>query len=151
MVWSHGDCFDCGTVDNCLAHVDFTKIYFLPIGADLYLRVINAFRKRDLIAANIPRRSAMATLDPFGVGLLLGFIVSGPVFASARIAIGLLGGIAVSVTPFVLTSGFGAFQHALEEILKALTTDSRLTGGLLFGVAGAGVYSVVFRKFTKWM
>jgi hypothetical protein len=90
-------------------------------------------------------------IDPFSMGLLLGLVVGAPVFASARIAIGLLGSTAAGVMPFIITSGFEAFRRSLDAIVSSLGSELRLTVGLLIGLALAGAFSAVFRKFTNWM
>lgn len=90
----------------------------------------------------------MTTLiDQFGVGLLLGLLVGAPIFASFRVAIGVLGSATAGVLPFVVTNGVEAFQRALGAILGALGSDFRLAGGLLLGILIVGVLSVVYRKF----
>jgi hypothetical protein len=85
-------------------------------------------------------------IDSFGLGLLLGILIAAPAFASARIAIGVLGSAAAGVFPFVVTNGLEAFQKALEGILKVLGSDFRLAGGLVLGVLIVGVLSVAYRR-----
>jgi hypothetical protein len=84
-------------------------------------------------------------IDPFGVGLLLGILVGAPIFASSRIAIGVLGSAAAGVMSFVIINGLEAFQHALGAFVKALGSDIRLTVGLLLGIMIVGVLSIVYR------
>jgi hypothetical protein len=71
-------------------------------------------------------------------------------FASARIAIGVIGSCGAGILPFVLTNGLDAFERVLFGILKAVGSDFRLAGGIILGLGFVGVMSVVFRKFVTW-
>jgi hypothetical protein len=92
----------------------------------------------------------MHTIDPFGGGLLLGLIIGMCLFASARIAVGVIGSCGAGILPFVLTNGLDAFGRMLFEILKTLESDALLTSGILLGLAIVGIMSVVFRRFATW-
>ncbi|MFZ1990663.1 MAG: hypothetical protein WAW96_12925 [Alphaproteobacteria bacterium] len=82
----------------------------------------------------------------FTLGLLVGFLVATPAFASRRLAAGLLLQISIALSTTALISGFDCMRSALVRFITEAQQSADLVCGLLIGVMVAGLLTTLFRK-----
>src|ERR1035437_4946952 len=86
-------------------------------------------------------------IDTFGVGLLLGLLVSAPFLISRELAIGMLTTVAASCCGFTLLNGVAAFGKALASFMTSVFAHPTFAMGFFTGFAILAVTIRLVHKF----
>jgi hypothetical protein len=85
-------------------------------------------------------------LDPLSVGIIVGILVGIPMFASIRLAAGLLLQVGIGATTLVITGGFKAASATVTSLIEEVAASPQLAVGVMFGVVVTGLLSTYFRS-----
>jgi hypothetical protein len=86
----------------------------------------------------------MPAIDPLSVGLVVGILIGVPMFASVRLAAGLLLQVGIGAATLVVTNGFKAAIATMTSLVEEIAVRPQLAVGVMFGVVIAGLLSTHF-------
>jgi hypothetical protein len=87
----------------------------------------------------------MPAIDPLTVGIVVGILVGAPMFASVRLAAGLLLQLGIVAATIVITSGFKAAIATITSLIEEIAARPQLALGVMLGFVVAGLLSMYLR------